>query len=73
MKHHSKGNECVPATTNITNNIYNNIYNKLPSVSTSHPRKRSNEESEINEEELRKVLNADQNEYQRNLDLGKAI
>ena len=68
MKKHSKKNESVPAI-----NITNNIYNKPPTVSTFDPRKRSNEESENNTEELRKQLLKLRNEYQRKLTLGKDI
>ena len=66
MKQHSKRNESVPAT-----NIL--VTNNPPTVSTSDPRKRLNEESESNTEELRKQLTMLGNEYQRKLTLGKDI
>ena len=66
MKQHSKRNESVPAT-----NIL--VTNNPSTVSTSDPRKRLNEESESNTEELRKQLIMLGNEYQRKLTLGKDI
>ena len=66
MKQHSKRNESVPAT-----NIL--VTNNPPTVSTSDLRKRLNEESESNTEELRKQLTMLGNEYQRKLTLGKDI
>ena len=66
MKQHSKRNESVPAT-----NIL--VTNNPPTVSTSDLRKRLNEESESNTEELRKQLIMLGNEYQRKLTLGKDI
>ena len=66
MKQHSKRNESVPAT-----NIL--VTNDPSTVSTSDPRKRLNEESESNTEELRKQLIMLGNEYQRKLTLGKDI
>ena len=66
MKQHSKRNESVPAT-----NIL--VTNNPSTVSTSDPRKRLNEESESNTEELRKQLILLGNEYQRKLTLGKDI
>ena len=66
MKQHSKRNESVPAT-----NIL--VTNNPSTVSTSDPRKRLNEESESNTEELRKQLIKLENEYQRKLTLGKDI
>ena len=66
MKQHSMRNESVPAT-----NIL--VTNNPSTVSTSDPRKRLNEESESNTEELRKQLIMLGNEYQRKLTLGKDI
>ena len=66
MKQHSKRNESVSAT-----NIL--VTNNPPTVSTSDLRKRLNEESESNTEELRKQLIMLGNEYQRKLTLGKDI
>ena len=66
MKQHSKRNESVSAT-----NIL--VTNNPSTVSTSDPRKRLNEESESNTEELRKQLIMLGNEYQRKLTLGKDI
>ena len=66
MKQHSKRNESVSAT-----NIL--VTNNPPTVSTSDLRKRLNEESESNTEELRKQLTMLGNEYQRKLTLGKDI
>ena len=66
MKQHSKRNESVSAT-----NIL--VTNNPSTVSTSDPRKRLNEESESNTEELRKQLTMLGNEYQRKLTLGKDI
>ena len=66
MKQHSKRNESVPAT-----NIL--VTNNPSTVSTSDPRKRLNEESESNTEELIKQLTMLGNEYQRKLTLGKDI
>ena len=66
MKQHSMRNESVPAT-----NIL--VTNNPSTVSTSDPRKRLNEESESNTEELRKQLTMLGNEYQRKLTLGKDI
>ena len=66
MKQHSKRNESVSAT-----NIL--VTNNPPTVSTSDLRKRLNEESESNTEELRKQLIKLENEYQRKLTLGKDI
>ena len=66
MKQHSKRNESVSAT-----NIL--VTNNPPTVSTSDLRKRLNEESESNTEELRKQLTMLGNEYQRRLTLGKDI
>ena len=70
MKQHLNKNESVPATNIL---VTNNIYNNPPSVSTSDPRKRSNEKSKINKEELRKHLIKVENEYQEKLELGKEI
>ena len=66
MKQHSKRNESVSAT-----NIL--VTNNPSTVSTSDLRKRLNEESESNTEELRKQLTMLGNEYQRKLTLGKDI
>ena len=66
MKQHSMRNQSVPAT-----NIL--VTNNPPTVSTSDLRKRLNEESESNTEELRKQLIMLGNEYQRKLTLGKDI
>ena len=66
MKQHSKRNESVSAT-----NIL--VTNNPSTVSTSDPRKRLNEESKSNTEELRKQLIMLGNEYQRKLTLGKDI
>ena len=66
MNQHSKRNESVLATNLL-------VTNNPPTVSTSDPRKRLNEESESNTEELRKQLIMLGNEYQRKLTLGKDI